>query len=112
MNNERKLYYTRYKFSFEPRILLKNYCCKCGSKLTRKIKIVTYIRNSNISSIFDRKTCYIKTLYYCKCCHYYISYFNQRLIKLEQKKLANYILPNSKQIIKEYKINDKNLLKK
>lgn len=110
MNKNKDYFYTVYKFSIDPYILINNYCCKCGNKLKRRFKQVVSYKKSTISFFFNRRNVYIKTVYNCTSCGYCITCVNQRKIKKEQKKTNNKFLFNSNHLIKELKINKDRLL--
>ena len=95
----------QYGLELDLRIIQKNYCCNCGHKLKRKTKVMVYLNKSKISKKFDYVYICPQTLYYCEKCNYYLSYKSQKHIRKQQKQLQSFILPNSQQYLKKYKLN-------
>lgn len=103
MNDKKALYWSRIYVSIDLRILQKAYCCKCGQKMKRKIRMTYHTKKI----IFKYRYSDLQSFYYCKCCNYYIEYINYKEIKKLQKINGSYILPSSKQLIKKLKQDEK-----
>lgn len=85
----------RFYLSFNLKLLKKNYCAVCGSRLKVKIKTaVVYEKELFINKKINR----IYGVYHCDKCGYDISYFYQK--KLKSEKNSDNI--NLKQVIKKY----------
>ena len=101
-----KLVKKQYSIYFEPRILKKNFCCKCGFKLDWKMKRMVYYNRVKTGKVFDYVNVCLDTVYFCKQCGYYISYFSQKQISKTQKCEQHKVLSNSNKLIKDSKLND------
>ena len=95
----------QYGVEFDFRIIKTNYCCNCGSRLKRKIKVMAYLNKSKINKKLDFVYICPQTIYFCKKCNYYISYQDQKKISKKQKQFHSLILSNSKQQIEKVKLN-------
>lgn len=93
----------RLDIRIELRTFKKNYCCICGQKLKRRIKIIHYFYHTKniIFKEIERHVNVITSVYYCDVCDYGILYNDQQEIKQQQDIIGQYVLPNAKNIIKD-----------
>lgn len=86
---------------FDPRLLKKNYCCKCGTKLLIKYPQY-YILKESI--LYYKKLYFRDFYYYCCNCDYYIKYKNQREISKTQRENCLVQLEGANGLISKYQV--------
>lgn len=100
----KRIYYGIPKFDF--RLLKRNFCAICGSRLKIKFREMVECREYRafvclykVSEEIHYKT----SVYHCSNCNYDITYSNQLKISRKQKEECSIMISGSRQMIKELK---------
>ena len=94
-----------FNFSISPdlRVIRKNYCCICGTKLKNKIILLKKFKSGIFGFTFFYE---ITNAYLCKKCGYKILYDDQLKIKTHQEKCQTIILNQGINLVKKYRIKE------